>query len=144
MKGRTKTSKWKGGPETVRVQDAVLIPALKVVWEHMGRNEEFFAGSYATFNTLLRRYASRLGLTDSRLSGYSLRRGGAAALFAKCGAYDRVTEAGRWSQTRTARLYIDGALHDIANLDLAPEDLLLVGEAKRLASAVLRLKLPAW
>ncbi len=47
-------------------------------------------------------------------TSYSLRRGGATALFQHTGSFAKVAERGRWATERATRVYINQALADIA------------------------------
>ena len=58
-----------------------------------------------------------IGLQNHNLQLYSLRRGGATELFRSSGSLHEVAERGRWRNLRTARIYVDAALQDVAQLD---------------------------
>ena len=71
--------------------------------------------SGAAFRAAFKPYMLVLGLHDTfHLRPYSIRRGGASLLFVKTSSYDVCCEVGRWSNVRTAKVYIDEC-----NLDLA-------------------------
>ena len=69
-----------------------------------------------------------LGLAGKNFQLYSLRTGGATDLFRSCGSFDEVTDRGRWKNVRTARLYIDGALQDLAEFEPVSNDKLVDAE----------------
>ena len=55
------------------------------------------------------------------MTPHSLRRGGATWHFKRCQHIDVVRSLGRWSQARTAKLYIDEALADSSEAGLSVE-----------------------
>ena len=71
---------------------------------------------------------SELGLTCKNLQFYSLRREGATKVFRQSGSFDEVTDRGHWRNVRTARLYVDSALQDLAQLEPAANAKLAAAE----------------
>ena len=64
--------------------------------------------------TAFRRFWLRLlevhGLEADNYTPYSVRRGGATALFQATQSFSAVADRGRWNKEKTARLYIETAL----------------------------------
>ena len=88
----------------------------------------------------LRWLCSLLGFSHSRLTPYCLRRGGATHLFSSTFSFDRVTVIGRWSQVRTARIYVNEALALLSSIRETPQhSRLLRGFAERLRAFLLSL-----
>ena len=54
---------------------------------------------------------------DKKYKPYSLRRGGATALFAHSGQYDKVMERGRWQTLKSMKMYINTAMQELASID---------------------------
>ena len=54
---------------------------------------------------------------DKKYKPYSLRRGGATALFAHSGQYDKVMERGRWQTLESMKMYINTAMQELASVD---------------------------
>ena len=81
---------------------------------------------------------AKLGFEHPKMSGYSLRRGGASWHFHAYNSYDLTTEAGRWSQIRTARIYIDQAAADAARTLHSKEDERLQLKSAALARAFVK------
>ena len=52
-----------------------------------------------------------------RYTPYSLRRGGATAMFSCCGSFDKVADTGRWASISACRLYITTGLQELAGAD---------------------------
>jgi len=60
--------------------------------------------------------ACRAAGLDNSFKPYSLRRGGATHHFKAFGDMSRTMEIGRWSEVRTARIYINTALLELTSI----------------------------
>ena len=65
-----------------------------------------------------------LRLNDLHFRPYSLRRGGATFWFNQHGSFDRLLVQGRWAAARTARVYLNDGLAQLA--DLSPSNSFLI------------------
>ena len=61
-----------------------------------------------------------LGLGDLHLLPYALRRGGATSAFKNGASLDTLLLRGRWKNVSTARIYLDEALMELGQIQLAP------------------------
>ncbi len=73
------------------------------------------------FRRSLRQLVDGLSLNNLLLKPYSMRRGGATSLFRATNALDVVVLKGRWANQRTARIYVNTSLQDIAAHSITPE-----------------------
>ena len=80
------------------------------------------------FGRELRKFCMAPGLPYNQVSGYSVRRGGATFHFQKDGSLSKTTLAGRWASERTAHIYSDCSMAQIASLAASS---LAIGVAKR-------------
>ena len=69
--------------------------------------------THASLGRDLARIALAIGLRHPNLMPYSLRRGGATWLFTSISNYDYVQDHGRWSQSKTCRIYINQGMADL-------------------------------
>ena len=60
-----------------------------------------------------------LKLNDLHLRPYSLRRGGATFWFNQHGSFDKLLVQGRWAAARTARVYLNDGLAQLADMSLS-------------------------
>jgi hypothetical protein len=58
---------------------------------------------------------------DSGVRPYSLRRGGSTYHFRLHGSIDKTMEIGRWQHLKTARVYVNTALSEVATLRLGAQ-----------------------
>ena len=77
-------------------------------------------GSPAQFRSLFHRACAELGLNGLQLKPYSLRRGGATHDMLAHGELQRTIHRGRWSDARTARIYINDGLALLAQQSVTP------------------------
>ena len=109
----TKGSARKGTPEGVMI-DSYLLGGLLRWWLLHLREPLVLCRQASEFRAIFNALVRELGL-EGHFRPYSLRRGGATHHFLHCASLDRTTERGRWSNTRTARIYINTALSDRAS-----------------------------
>lgn len=128
----TKTTGYRGGPEQVVIHDPVVHLLLQDVVQSLNSSERIYNGSFATLSREYRWLAGHFGLARSRLTLYGLRRGGATWHFLNFGNWDALAERGRWSQVRTARLYVEGAAAELTDMQISERGRRLVTTASRL------------
>ena len=115
--GDTKSGKRKGRPESVHVTDPTLSRHFSRLCSELEAGDKLLTITVREFRMLFARALSAIGL-DATFKPYSLRRGGATFHFRECGKYDLTMEVGRWSDTRTCRVYVDTALLEITQLSV--------------------------
>ena len=109
---QTKTTGRRNAPEHVLIQDPCVAAALKLASHGLHEQERIHRTRPENFGKELKLVALRLGFVSDKLTPYTFRRGGATWWFKATGSIDAVAARGRWSQVRTARLYVDSALVD--------------------------------
>ena len=90
----TKTSSAKGISEVVTLKNEWTLMVLDTLVEHLREHRERF-----------RSYCRAFKVHHMGFRPYSLRRGGATALFQDTLSYDAALDQGRWSSIRAAKLY---------------------------------------
>ena len=108
--GMTKGGYRKGRPEAVVLDKPELTRWLEAERSEEAPRARLLPGGAQELRKKFNVLAKSLGLGNANLRFYSLRRGGATYLFNESGSFDVCAEAGRWSNVRTARVYIDSAL----------------------------------
>lgn len=115
--GLTKSGKRQGAAESVAIHDEDLCRRLHQ-WIQVYPATSTIAGPAhkwrQTFSDILK--ALEFHKWDFR--PYSLRRGGATAIFKNEGSLDRLMILGRWQSARTARVYLNEGLAVLAELSL--------------------------
>jgi len=107
--GWTKGGQRKGVREGAVVEDDLLVVLLRYCCEEAGGRGTLLEGGPAAFLKLFGKLLVKLGLQSVGYTPYSLRRGGATSLMSECGDLKALAAKGRWAQTSTARIYVDGA-----------------------------------
>ena len=82
---------------------------------------EVFKGSPFAFCVLYNACVDYFGISHLKPTPHGLRRGGATWHFGLYGSYDKAAAHGRWTQTRTAKIYTDTATAAIAEVTLSSE-----------------------
>ena len=111
----TKTSRRKGRMESVHISDPLLVRNFASRFTGLEASDKLLSVSTHDFRRLFTEAAQACKL-DASFKPYSLRRGGATAFFKECGKYDLTMEVGRWSDSRTCRIYVDTALLELTQL----------------------------
>ena len=120
--GLTKSGKRQGAAESITITDVTL---LRLLWHwKQSRSQHAFLTAKPhvwrnTFNDCL----AALKLTHLGFRPYSLRRGGATALFLKTQSLDQVLMAGRWTAIKTAKIYLNSGLATLADLNVPASSL---------------------
>ena len=124
--------------EKVVVDDPLVLAAVRLAQQRRRMCEPLYTKPQSNFGRELRELARRAGMASSRVSGYSLRRGGATWHFLTTGNLEQTAVKGRWSQVRTARIYIDQAMAQQHEWELRPATRRLLRTAARVARRVLQ------
>jgi hypothetical protein len=114
----TKGTHRKGTVESVTLTDPVLAKCFTVFMKPCKPGDLVLQRTPGQFRNAFRAACKQLMLPES-VRPYSLRRGGATEFFKQCGSIDHVVEKGRWGNFRTARLYVNTAIADEMQLDMA-------------------------
>ena len=114
----SKTAQRSGEPEVVLLHDAPVVALLRELQGNLKDGRPFFPGGWVALARGIQSCAGAFGMATGSLTPYCLRRGGATWHFERFGSYDATTELGRWQDRRTARVYINQAMADVAALSL--------------------------
>ena len=71
------------------------------------------------WRALFTKATEALKLNDLHFRPYSLRRGGATFWFNQHGSFDKLLVQGRWAAARTARVYLNDGLAQLADMSLS-------------------------
>ena len=114
----TKSGRRNNTDEKVVIEDLYIAVGLRAHVAGRAPEERLFPFQATRFVEELREYVREAGMANTAVSGYSLRRGGATWYFTTTGSMSRTTVHGRWGSERTARIYIDGAMAQLAKARL--------------------------
>ena len=103
--GWTKGGKRRGDRESVEATDAIVLAFVDLML-HLRPGDRLFPFSYQKFNSAFHNLLVVFGLLSFNFKSHSLRRGGTTYEFRAHGSYDIICQRGRWSNARTARLYL--------------------------------------
>ena len=120
--GLTKSGKRQGAAESVTITELFLLKLLWQ-WKKTAKPHDFLTEKPHEWRQRFQECLEALKLSDWGFRPYSLRRGGATAMFVKCGSLDRVLLAGRWSAVKTAKIYLNSGLAMLADLKIGDKKL---------------------
>ena len=118
----TKSGARRGVIESVTYNDKDLVQLVSAFVSRLARGQHLLSRSAREFRIIFHEGVQALGL-GSDLQPYSIRRGGATHFFRRFGSLDKTVERGRWSNVRTARIYITTALQEQHEQSFQPEQL---------------------
>jgi len=115
--GSPKTRRLAARRQHVRIDDQLVVPALRRWWPAGGgtAGQRLFLGSRLDFNDMFTALLAELGLDTApgeRLTPACLRPGGATWLFQETDSPDLVRFRGRWLSTRMLEIYIQEVAGD--------------------------------
>ena len=122
----TKGSARKGAPEGVAIQHHGFTQLLAQFCNGLSPGDPLLRRTAAQFRAAFNALVAAIRL-EGEYRPYSIRRGGATAWFRQCASLDETTDRGRWSNSRTARIYVNTALADLINQRQASDVLLYTG-----------------
>ena len=100
-----------GNPQVLRIEDPSTIQLINFARGKYSPRSFLWPHTLQRFHRTWKQMIRCLGFHASDDSPYGIRRGGATAFYLDCGDLDAAVSRGRWSNSRTAKLYIDdGAL----------------------------------
>ena len=110
----TKTSRKHAAHDAISVTDPIALDVLRTLVElrqeqHLG-SLKLWNASAQCFRTRFNRLMEIYGLQSHQFRPYSLRRGGATALFQETNSMETVLTRGRWESSKVARVYITDGL----------------------------------
>ena len=120
--GLTKGGARQGAAESVTLHEQSILPALWR-WKQSNSPTAFLTLKPHAWRALFARAIDALHLTDQHFRPYSLRRGGATFHFNHHGSFDTLLVQGRWAAARTARIYLNDGLAQLADLSLSNSSL---------------------
>ena len=107
----TKSGQIRGAQEIVTIDDPMVgLLIRKHVASASGISGKILQGTHAQFRQWFVFLLTSLGLGRFNFRPYSIRRGGATHDFSTFGSIERTVWRGRWSDSRTARIYITDGL----------------------------------
>ena len=117
--GLTKSGKRTGAAESITITDVDLLRWLWT-WKSSAEPHQFLTSKPHIWRQEFSDCLSGLRLKDWDFRPYSLRRGGATALFLKTQSLDTVLLAGRWTAVKTAKIYLNSGLAMLADITIPP------------------------
>ena len=126
----TKTSAAKGISEVVTIKNQWTLMVLDTLMDYLRENHllhiPIWRGTSSAFRQRFRLYCKAFKVHHMGFRPYSLRRGGATALFQDTLSYDAALDQGRWNSIKAAKLYIQDGLARLPTLMLSAESQELV------------------
>jgi len=119
----TKMSSRRRAREVVECRDPRVVELLRSAVANLSRKDRLFQARPATFRNVFRCLLEAFGLQDGGYRPYSLRRGGASWHFSIWGSLDYTMHIGRWLDPKTAKLYIEDAVAQRAEVSLSYQQL---------------------
>ena len=116
----SKGARRSGLPESVVIKHHLVVNFFARAISHCAPNDFIYPCTHASLERDLLRIALAIGLKHPNLTPYSLRRGGATWLFKGILNYDYVQDHGRWSQTKSCRIYVNQGMADLGRHALPP------------------------
>ena len=121
----TKTGLRHAAKEMVSLDDEITLEILREViyqkkLEQLDR-VPIWSKSAQAFRNEFAHHCSRFDLLRHKFRPYSLRRGGATALFKASGSMELALLRGRWQSTRVARIYLSDGLSSLPGLTFSPK-----------------------
>lgn len=121
--GLTKTAAHNPATGHITIQDRTLIHLLKL-WKSICSPDQFLIDySSAKFRTIFAKALKDTQLEHLNFKPYSLRRGGATALWLETRNYSLVAYHGRWSAERTLKIYIQDSISLLTDIGFQPNPL---------------------
>ena len=114
--GWTKSAQRTGAREAVTITDPLIIRLLQAYLDGLEPEDRLMQRPDREYRSLFAAALSHLGLREWEFKPYSLRRGGATHLFRMGNQLSATKVRGRWSNSRTARIYINEAMAELAGI----------------------------
>ena len=115
--GLTKAGARQGAAESITLhEESVLGPLYR--WKQRARPVDFLTPKAHAWRSLFADAIEALRLSPLEFRPYSLRRGGATFWFNQHGSFDRLLVQARWAASKTARIYLNDGLAQLADMTL--------------------------
>ena len=109
----SKGAKRSGLPESVVIRHQLTVKFFAKAFSNRAPQDLIYPCTHASLGRDLTRIALVIGLRHPNLTPYSLIRRGATWLFKSTSNYDFVQDHGRWSQSKTCRIYINQGMAEL-------------------------------
>ena len=121
----TKTGLRNSAQETVSVHETLALDVLRASLEESKAARRtkvpLWTRSAESFRNAFRHHCKVFDLGEHNFRPYSLRRGGATALFQSTGSMEQTLLKGRWGSTKVAKIYLADGLSYLPGLTLSPK-----------------------
>ena len=111
--GFTKSGHRRGVQESVVCRSPHLVAFAKLVLEKLQPGDYIVVGGGKAFRAAFDLALRTHGLENHGFRPYSLRRGGATAAFRDGATWEQIADTGRWTATRTLRIYVADAAAEL-------------------------------
>eukprot|EP00972_Heterocapsa_arctica_P069445 10261191-Heterocapsa_arctica.AAC.1 len=129
--GLTKTGKRKGAAESVTLDDECICRlAFKLVRDRP-LGELLLQTSPTRFRRDFKALTEAFKLGEWGFKPYSFRRGGATSHLRCFGSLSLTIDRGRWEDPRSARIYLQSGLAQLADMRLSPGQVTALGKSAR-------------
>ena len=120
--GVTKGGSRIGSSESVTIEETFVNKLLAARLLHLRLGDLLLPKGQADFRSSFKQALDALSLTSLGFKPYSLRRGGATFHFRAFGQLSKTVVKGRWTNARTARVYINEGLAVLASFSCPEAD----------------------
>jgi integrase len=120
--GFTKTGSRIGSQESVTIEDPDICRILAARLLNLKPGDLLLPKGSFEFRRFFKQLVEELKLQSLGFKPYSLRRGGATHHFRTCGQLSKTVVKGRWTNARTARVYINEGLAVLATFSCPESD----------------------
>ena len=127
----TKTSLCKGVDEMVVIESEIACKLLRLACQDRHAGKPILDISVWRARRVFLQILNMFELSPKEFNFYSLRRGGATSFFYKTGSMEQTLATGRWQSVATARLYIQDAAAQAAELSLSSSQRQKIEEAAK-------------
>ena len=127
----TKTGKRKGNTEMVSVTSPLVLRWLRKACAGKKPEDLLLNQTYYQLRMLFRQFLCHFDINNLQYNLYSLRRGGCTSFFFEYGSLDLTVEVGRWSDSATARIYIQNAAAESAEISLSARQCHMLQESAK-------------
>ena len=111
-----------GSTESITIEEPFVYNLLAARLLHLPSGDLLLSKGQADFRSSFKQALDALDLTSLGFKPYSLRRGGATFHFRAFGQLSKTVVKGRWTNARTARVYINEGLAVFASFSCPKSD----------------------
>jgi hypothetical protein len=128
--GFTKSGSRIGAKESVTIENKDMSRLIAARLLNLQPGDLLLPKGSFEFRRVFKHLVEELKLTSLGFKPYSLRRGGATHHFRTCGQLSRTVVKGRWTNARTARVYINEGLAVLASFSCPESDKHVISHLK--------------